>query len=269
MSLRLVNGPPTSPRPPCPPWCAPGRCSVVWSGDLFGWCGEHQPGPPADVSGWARLVVGQFVAVGLPGKDGEVLDPGVRVEVDADRWLSAAELDGLAAAISAAAADLRAIMGRPTIVGDASALAGHDAWMRLRGLSEETVQLRGSALRSLAASVAPRTLLEADAAALDRWQRELAGRLARSSRVAYLRQVKRYYAWCVAEGLVAVDPSAVLLPPKLPQARPRPTGRLSSPGRSRWRRRGSGRGWSSPPTPACAPARSRGCRSTTSTRSRR
>ena len=95
----------------------------------------------------------------------------------------------------------------------------HLAWMRLRRLSQATLDLRVVALGSLrrAAGKPPDDCGPAD---LDRWQRGLA--VCDSSRASYVSQVHAYYDWAVEHGRVGVDPSAVLVTPQLPRRVPRP-----------------------------------------------
>lgn len=107
---------------------------------------------------------------------------------------------------------------RVVALGD-PAVTAHVAWMRLRRLSEATVELRCVALRSLARHTA-RPALAATAADLDSWQRALD--VSDQTRASYVSQVASFYAWAVGEGLVEQDPSVVLVSPKLPRRQPRP-----------------------------------------------
>jgi integrase len=95
----------------------------------------------------------------------------------------------------------------------------HVVWMRLRRLSDATVDLRLVALRSLTRSAGMPPLLCAPAD-LDNWQRGLA--VADSSRASYVSQVASFYAWAVEHSLIDEDPSVVLVSPQLPRRVPRP-----------------------------------------------
>jgi integrase len=99
------------------------------------------------------------------------------------------------------------------------AVTAHVAWMRLRRLSPDTMQLRGVALRSLTRSTG-KPALACTTADLDAWQRSLT--VSDSSRSSYVSQVCSFYGWAVAEQLVEADPSTVLVSPRLPRRQPRP-----------------------------------------------
>jgi site-specific recombinase XerD len=101
------------------------------------------------------------------------------------------------------------------------AVQAHFTWLRLRGLSARTPELRRTALRSVARH-ADRALLTLTAADLDGWQRSLT--VARQSRRAYVVQVAGFYRWAAAEGLIPADPALVLVRPKIPRGLPRPIG---------------------------------------------
>lgn len=101
------------------------------------------------------------------------------------------------------------------------ALTEHIAWMRLRALSECTVAQRLTAMHSLIRwAQAPSLLLDAEI--LDGWQRHLAECVAPPSRASYTSQVREFYRWAVASGLLGADPSTVLVAPKLRRGKPRP-----------------------------------------------
>jgi site-specific recombinase XerD len=100
-------------------------------------------------------------------------------------------------------------------------VAAHVRWMRLRGLSEATVEHRQKVLRLLVqhAGHPLLTLTEDD---LDSWQSTL-GTLALESQRSYKVQVRGYYAWAVDEAhLLDANPAAVLIVPKVPRGLPRP-----------------------------------------------
>ena len=98
----------------------------------------------------------------------------------------------------------------------------HVAWLRTRGLSEATVEIRLGVIRQLAKHVAPRPLLSITAADLADWQAELGDRLSRSAEATYVAQAVQWVRWAAKhEG---TDPQLVdaLIVPKLPRALPRP-----------------------------------------------
>jgi len=100
-------------------------------------------------------------------------------------------------------------------------VAAHVRWMRLRGLSEATVQHRQKVLRLLI-NHAGRPLLDLAAADLDAWQTTI-GVLSIQSQATYKMHVRMYYAWAVGEAhLLDDDPAAVLVMPKVPRHLPRP-----------------------------------------------
>jgi integrase len=98
-------------------------------------------------------------------------------------------------------------------------LTAHVLWMRLRRLSEATVELRCVAMRGLLRH-AGAPALACTTAHLDAWQRALG--VADASRASYVSQVASFYAWVLQEGLLDADPSLVLISPKLPRRQPRP-----------------------------------------------
>jgi integrase/recombinase XerC len=105
----------------------------------------------------------------------------------------------------------------------------HLTTMRLRGLSEYSVAIRRASLRRLAVFVAPLSLLEVTAADLNRYQRALLGGsglapLAARSRASYVVNLRMFYQWAHAEGLVGSNPATVLVVPKVPKGRPHPIG---------------------------------------------
>lgn len=113
-----------------------------------------------------------------------------------------------------------AARGNVVVIAD-PALAEHVEWMRLRALSPCTVAQRLTAMHSLIRwAQAPSLLLDAEA--LDGWQRHLAECVAPPSRASYVSQVRMFYAWAVATGLLEHDPSTVLVAPRLRRGKPRP-----------------------------------------------
>jgi site-specific recombinase XerD len=100
------------------------------------------------------------------------------------------------------------------------AVAAHIRWMRLRGLSTNTVKLRRTALGLLAVYVA-RPLLEATPDEIDAWQSTL-GFLAVQTRASYVSHVRNFYRWAVEYGHLTENPATVLASPRVPKRLPRP-----------------------------------------------
>lgn len=100
-------------------------------------------------------------------------------------------------------------------------VASHVRWMRLRGLSEATVEHRLKVLRLLTTH-AGRPLLTLAPADLDSWQGTL-GPLSLETQRSYKVQVRGYYAWATDEAhLIETNPAVVLIIPKVPRGLPRP-----------------------------------------------
>ena len=108
-----------------------------------------------------------------------------------------------------------------TVDRDADAV-DYDRWARdLRGLSENTVRVRGRLLDQLTVFLG-KPLREATETDLLRWERaQVAGR-APETRSAYVSHCKAFYRWAVVTGIIAADPSSRLTNPKLPRTLPRP-----------------------------------------------
>lgn len=100
-------------------------------------------------------------------------------------------------------------------------VATHVRWMRLRGLSEATVEHRQRVLRLLIKH-AQRPLLDLDPADLDAWQSTL-GLLSLETQRSYKVQVRGFYQWAVEDAhLLDHNPADVLVLPKVPRGLPRP-----------------------------------------------
>jgi site-specific recombinase XerD len=99
-------------------------------------------------------------------------------------------------------------------------VAAHIRWMRLRGLSPNTIRLRRTVLGLLAAYIG-RPLLDATPEELDQWQSTL-GFLSVQTRNKYLSQVRNFYAWAVEFRHLEVDPTPLLVLPRVPKGLPRP-----------------------------------------------
>lgn len=100
------------------------------------------------------------------------------------------------------------------------AVAAHIRWMRLRGLSVNTVKMRRTVLGLLAVYIT-RPLLEATPDEIDAWQSTL-GLLAVQTRASYVSHVRNFYSWAVEYGHLAASPATVLASPRVPRRLPRP-----------------------------------------------
>ena len=105
---------------------------------------------------------------------------------------------------------------------NSEAFQAHMRWMRLRGLSADTIAQRTGVLRRLAAWCGNRPLLEITEAELTEWGDDLASRLAVATRAVYVSNVREFYAWCYKEHRIAADPAANLPVPRVPARKPRP-----------------------------------------------
>jgi integrase/recombinase XerC len=96
----------------------------------------------------------------------------------------------------------------------------HLTWLRLRGLSENTVRTRRSVLTTLARSL-PVPILEATEADLLAWRCAMTG-VVPSTISAYVSNARQFYAWALKRHLIAADPSQGLPCPQKPVRLPRP-----------------------------------------------
>jgi integrase/recombinase XerD len=90
--------------------------------------------------------------------------------------------------------------------------------LRLRGLSERTVERRQSTLKLFCAWAD----LPLAHAALDDIEGFLATRRAASTRRAYLGDLKAFYSWATKRGHIDHDPTALIDQPKVPRRAPTP-----------------------------------------------
>lgn len=97
----------------------------------------------------------------------------------------------------------------------------HFAWMTARYLSENTIQARRVALRSLATFLGG-PILYASHDDLARWQAHMAGQVSASTFGGYLSNVREFYTWALDDQLIDVDPTARLRGPTAPKYLPRP-----------------------------------------------
>ena len=106
-------------------------------------------------------------------------------------------------------------------MGDAEAIAAHLDWLRLRGLSAGTLWARQRALARMTVLL-PCPLLEASPEDLLAWRRGL--QLSPHAVRSYVSHAHQFYAWALAEGLVAANPAAGLPVPRRGRTVPRPVG---------------------------------------------
>jgi integrase/recombinase XerC len=99
-------------------------------------------------------------------------------------------------------------------------VARHIQWMRLRELSERTIEGRKSALDLLMRHAAKplRDITPDDLAA---WQASL-GLLSPSTRKTYVVHVRGYYDWAARNGVIDTNPAVGLVIPRVPKGLPRP-----------------------------------------------
>jgi integrase/recombinase XerC len=95
----------------------------------------------------------------------------------------------------------------------------HLSHLRLKGHTPTSVYARKRALARLAAALAV-PLLSATAADLAEWRAGLT--VGDQAVVAYVSHARNFYAFCVDEGLIAVNPAASLPVPRLGRRIPRP-----------------------------------------------
>src|SRR5215468_8209485 len=98
-------------------------------------------------------------------------------------------------------------------------MAAHADWLRLRGLAGSMIRTRRVVLGWLADSL-PGGLLEASRADLVRWRAGLT--VAPDAVSVYVSHVRQFYAWAVAQGLLAGSPAAALPAPRRGRYLPRP-----------------------------------------------
>jgi integrase/recombinase XerC len=100
------------------------------------------------------------------------------------------------------------------------AVEDHLAWLKLRGLSPNTIRSRKSVLTTLSHSI-PVPLLEAGPDQLLTWRCEMS-HIAPSTISSYVSHARQFYAWALQRRLVAGDPTAGLPTPQKPVRLPRP-----------------------------------------------
>ena len=100
--------------------------------------------------------------------------------------------------------------------------SAHIRWMRLRGLTAETIAQRQGVMRRLATYCGGKPLLDVTETELTEWADDLATRLAVATRAVYVSNVREFYAWCYKEHRIEKDPAANLPVPRVPARKPRP-----------------------------------------------
>ena len=98
-------------------------------------------------------------------------------------------------------------------------IEAHTAWMRGRGLTENTIRRRLSVIATLPTS--PNQLTQAEA---EQWWADRA-HLSPATRAADLSQLRSLYLWARRFGHRQDDPTIRLDPPRLPKGLPRPAGK--------------------------------------------
>lgn len=100
-------------------------------------------------------------------------------------------------------------------------IARHLEHLRLRGLASSSVYQRRRGLIRLAAAL-PVSLLDADAAMLAAWRAGLT--VGERAVGTYISDVRQFYGWALAEGLIEDDPAVKLVVPRRGRSLPRPIG---------------------------------------------
>lgn len=107
-----------------------------------------------------------------------------------------------------------------TTLSSASVPGAFTAYLKLRNMTAKTIEHRLGQLDRLARWLGDTPLLEAQPEQLEAWQRSL--RVCPSSIQTYTSHVCAFYRWAYRARLVAVDPSADLVQPKIKRRMPRP-----------------------------------------------
>lgn len=101
-------------------------------------------------------------------------------------------------------------------MGDVDAFC---TWMRLVGMSDETVRRRRLTLGQLKRYVAPAELSTVTGATVEEW---LGRWTSANTRHAYLGDVRAYFKWACQRGLAAADPTGGIGNVRVPATLPRP-----------------------------------------------
>jgi integrase/recombinase XerC len=101
------------------------------------------------------------------------------------------------------------------------AYRNHIGWLRLRGLSDQTILKRSGNLRQLSAWAGGRPLLDLTETDLMEWAASI-GALSNATRAVYISHIRSFYAWCYANKYLPADPAVSLPHPRVPKRTPRP-----------------------------------------------
>jgi|SRR5581483_1746456 len=104
------------------------------------------------------------------------------------------------------------------------ALTEHLEWLRLRRLAPATISRRRRVLGWVGKRLG-RPLLQASAADLESWRAAL--RVAPEAAKIYISDVRQFYRWAHARGLLPLDPAALIPSPRCGRRLPRPIGEAS------------------------------------------
>lgn len=96
----------------------------------------------------------------------------------------------------------------------------HLKWLRLRGLSENTINQRQGCIRRMLKALDLTDPLEVTATMLADWQE--GWRYAPQTHSAYVSHTLSFYTWAVDVGALQENPAEVLVRPKIPRRLPRP-----------------------------------------------
>lgn len=107
-----------------------------------------------------------------------------------------------------------------TMHSQSVAIDDHLDWLRLRGLSPNTIRSRRSVLTTLSHSI-PVPILEATPDHLLMWRCSMT-EVVPSTISGYLSHARQFYAWALQRRLVAEDPTIGLPAPQKPVRLPRP-----------------------------------------------
>lgn len=99
------------------------------------------------------------------------------------------------------------------------AIAGFEEWQHRRNLSHRTIETRRFVVARFRQHIGHH-LLSATPADVETWLDSLP--IAPQTRHAYTRQLSAFFAYCVREGFVDVNPCDKVVKPRLPQGIPRP-----------------------------------------------
>jgi integrase/recombinase XerC len=108
-----------------------------------------------------------------------------------------------------------------TALHSAADIAAYLRWMRAKKLSPTSIATAKSVLHGVA-RVAGVPILDVTRDDMLAWQMSRADQLAPGSLITKISYVRGFYRWALREGLIEVDPSEALEPPRAPRRLPRP-----------------------------------------------